>query len=60
MMVEKLVVPMALRVLREQVSPGTMPAAFLDKHLIIINQTEAQKLGVKIPEEILQQAVAVY
>jgi ABC-type uncharacterized transport system substrate-binding protein len=51
---------MALRVLREQVSPGTMPAAFLDKYLIIINQTEAQKLGVNIPEEILQQAVAVY
>lgn len=60
MMVEKLVVPMALRVLREQVSPGTMPAAFLDGSLIIINQTEAQKLGVNIPEEILQQAVAVY
>jgi ABC-type uncharacterized transport system substrate-binding protein len=37
-----------------------MPAAFLDKYLIIINQTEAQKLGVNIPEEILQQAVAVY
>lgn len=59
-MAEQLVIPMALRVLREGVSPGTMPAAFLEENLMVVNQTEAQKLGIEIPSEILQQATAIY
>lgn len=49
----QLVVPMALRVLRESISPGAMPVAFLEKNLMVVNQTEAEKLGVDIPQEIL-------
>lgn len=60
LMVEKLVAPMALRILREGVSPGSMPAAFLDENLMFINLTEAEKLGIRIPEEILKQAVEIY
>jgi len=60
LMAEQLVTPMALRVLREGVSPGTMPVAFLEENLMVVNQTEAQKLGLDIPQEILQQATAIY
>lgn len=60
LMVEKLIVPMALRVLRERVRPGSMPAAFLDKNLLFINQTQAQQLGIDIPVEILREATAIY
>ncbi len=60
LMVDKLVLPMALQVLREQVSPGTMPAAFLEDNLIFINLTEANKLNIKIPQEIVQQATEIY
>jgi putative ABC transport system substrate-binding protein len=59
-MVEKLVAPMALRVLREGVSPGTMPAAFLDEKLMFLNLSEAKKLGIHIPEDIVQQATEIY
>lgn len=59
-MAEELIVPMALQVLREGISPGAMPAAFLEKNLMVINQTQAQKLGLTIPNEILQQATAIY
>jgi putative ABC transport system substrate-binding protein len=57
---EQLVVPMALRVLREHVSPGTFPAAFLEDHLIFINLTEANRLGLQIPPSIVQRATKVY
>ena len=60
LMVEKLIVPMILRVLKEGVSPGTMPAAFLDENLMFINLTEAKKLGIRIPEELLRQAAEIY
>lgn len=60
LMVEKLVVPMALRVLRERVSPGTMPAAFLDENLVVINLTQAKVLGLRVSDELLRQATAVY
>jgi len=59
-MAEQLVAPMALRVLREGVSPGAMPVAFLENNLMVVNQTEAQKLGLDIPQEILQQATDIY
>ena len=60
LMAEQLIVPMALRVLREGVSPGTMPAAFLDANLMFLNLTEAEKLGISIPEDIVQQAAEIY
>ncbi len=60
LMAEKLIVPMALRVLKERASPGTMSAAFLDETLMYINLTEARKLGIHIPEELLRQAAETY
>ncbi|PID57055.1 hypothetical protein CSB45_09060 [candidate division KSB3 bacterium] len=60
LMVEKLLVPMALRVLREGISPGSMPAAFLHENLMVINLTEANRLGIHIPPEFLRQATKIY
>jgi putative ABC transport system substrate-binding protein len=60
LMAEKLVVPMALKVLKDKVGPGTMPAAFLDETFLYLNQTQAEKLGLKIPPEIKNQANEVY
>ncbi len=57
---EQLVVPMALRVLREHISPGTLPAAFLEDHLIFINLTEAKRLGLRVPPPIVQRATKIY
>ena len=57
---EQLVVPMALRALREHISPGTFPAAFLEDHLIFINLTEANWLGLQIPPSIIQRATKIY
>ena len=59
-MAEELLVPMAIRVLEKGVSPGTMPAAFLDKTFIYLNLKQAGRLGLVIPQEIKAQATRIY
>ena len=56
-MVDELLIPMALKVLREKVSPGTMPAAFLEKNLIYLNAVQIDKLKLKVPSEIASEAI---
>ncbi len=59
LMVDKLVMPMAEKVLNNGMSPGKMPIAFLKKPLVFINITQAEKLKLNIPGQILGQAVIV-
>jgi len=59
LMVDELVLPMAMRVLGETVSPGTMPAAFLKENVIYLNDAQIGKLNLTVPEEIYEKAVLV-
>ncbi len=59
LMVDELIIPMATKVLNNGISPGKMPIAFLKKHLIFINITQAKKLKLNISKEILDQAVII-
>ena len=60
LMVDKLVIPMALRILQNGISPGKMPAAFLDDNLIFINLLQAEKLNLTISQDILEKAIIVH
>lgn len=59
LMVDDLIIPMALRVLKDGISPGEIPIAFLKKHLIFINNTQAKKLKLNISNKILNQAIII-
>ncbi len=60
LMVDKLVIPMALRILQNGISPGEMPAAFLEDNLIFINLHQAEKLNLAISQDILEKAIIVH
>lgn len=49
-MADALLIPMALKVLKKKELPGNMPAAFLKADKVLINQREAEKLHMIIPE----------
>lgn len=55
-MVDELILPMALKVLREKINPGSLPAAFLRENAIYLNAAQIDKLKLKIPEEIAERA----
>ena len=57
LMTDKLVIPMALKVLQKGISPGAMPVAFLDDNLIFFNLPQAEKLNLTIPPDILEKAI---
>jgi len=59
-MADELVVPMAVKVIRDGVSPGDMPAAFLNESYIYLNATHAARIGVQIPERIQRKAFRIY
>jgi len=59
LMVDDLIIPMSLKVLRYGISPGKMPLAFLKDHLIFINKTQAKKLKLDISTKILDQAIII-
>jgi putative ABC transport system substrate-binding protein len=58
-MVDSLLIPMALEVLENKKSPGDMPIAFLKENRIFINLTQAGKINLPIPRQILDRAVIV-
>ena len=60
LMVDKLVIPMALKILRDGISPGEMPVAFLNDNLIFINLIQAEKLNLTITQDILEKAIIVH
>jgi putative ABC transport system substrate-binding protein len=59
LMVDKLLIPMALAVLKEGKNPGDFPIAFLKENRIFINTAQAETLNIKIPGNILEKAVIV-
>lgn len=59
LMVDKLVIPMALKILQDGISPGQMPVEFLDENLIFINLLQAEKLDLAISQDILEKAIIV-
>jgi putative ABC transport system substrate-binding protein len=58
-MVDSLVIPMALEVLENKRSPGDMPIAFLKKNRVFINLSQAGKINLHIPKQILDRAVII-
>ncbi len=60
LMTDKLVIPMALKVLKKGISPGEMPVAFLDDNLIFFNLPKTEKLNLTIPPDILEKAIIIH
>jgi len=59
LMVDKLLIPMTLAVLKEGKNPGDFPIAFLKENRIFVNVAQAETLNIKIPANILEKAVIV-
>jgi putative ABC transport system substrate-binding protein len=59
LMVDKLLIPMAVSVLKEGKNPGDFPIAFLKENQIFINISQADALDIRIPGIILEKAVIV-
>ncbi len=59
-MIDKLIVPMAYKILQEGVPPGSMPVVFLDEPFIYLNMTQADKLGISVRNDIKNKAVKTY
>lgn len=58
-MVDELILPMALRVLREKISPGSLPAAFLKENVVYLNPSQIDRLGLTVPNDILGKAIRI-
>jgi putative tryptophan/tyrosine transport system substrate-binding protein len=52
-MADSCLIPMARKVLLDNVSPGDMPVAFLKQKKLFLNTCQAEKLGLEIPLQIL-------
>jgi len=59
-MADELLLPMAIDVLENKVSPGSLPAAFLEKNELFVNRAQAQRFGLTIPPELGQAHDVVY
>lgn len=57
---DELLLPMAARVLKDKVSPGSMPAAFLEKNSLFVNRLQAQRFKVYIPSKFKKDHDVVY
>lgn len=60
LMVDELIIPMVLKVLKNGASPGEMPVAFLDDNLIFLNFSQVKKLNLTIPPDIREKAILVH
>lgn len=58
-MADRLLIPMALKVLLENVAPGDMPAAFLEQKILFINTCQAKKLGLEMPFQIMMDTYEI-
>ena len=56
LMVDRLILPMALKTMKEKVDPGTMPAGFLKENIINLNAQQIEKLKLKVPHKISRKA----
>ena len=59
-MAEELLLPMAVKVLRDGVSPGAFPAAFLEKNSLFVNRSKARRFGLTIPPKIEMEYDVIY
>jgi putative ABC transport system substrate-binding protein len=59
-MAEELLLPMAFKVLEDHVSPGQLPAAFLEKNSLFVNRSQCRRLGLSIPPEIEQENDVIF
>ncbi len=59
-MADELLLPMAVKVLKEKVSPGELPAVFLKKNKLFFNRSQAERLKLSIPPELEQEHDVVY
>jgi putative tryptophan/tyrosine transport system substrate-binding protein len=50
-MADRCLIPMARKVLLDNVSPGDMPVAFLEQKKLFLNTCQAKNLGLEIPLE---------
>ena len=59
-MADELLLPMAVKVLEDNVNPGSMPAAFLDRNSLFVNRLQAQRFRFTIPAHLQQEHDVVY
>ncbi len=59
-MADELLLPMAAKVLEHKVSPGTLPAAFLEKNSLFVNRAQARRFSLVIPPELEKEHDVVY
>ena len=57
---DELLLPMVVKVLRDQASPGSMPAAFLKKHSLFVNRPQARRFKLRIPLKLKKEHDVVY
>lgn len=59
-MADELLLPMAVKVLEHNVSPGALPAAFLEKNSLFVNRAQARRFSLVIPPELEKAHDVVY
>lgn len=59
-MADELLLPMAAKVLEHNVSPGTLPAAFLEKNSLFVNRAQVRRFSLAIPPEFEKEHDVVY
>lgn len=57
---DELLLPMAEKVLKDKVSPGSMPAAFLEKNSLFVNRLQVQRFKLRIPLKLKNEHDVVY
>jgi putative tryptophan/tyrosine transport system substrate-binding protein len=57
---DELLLPMAVKVLKDRASPGSMPAAFLEKPSLFVNRLQARRFKLRISPEIKKKQAIVY
>jgi ABC-type uncharacterized transport system substrate-binding protein len=56
-MVDRLLIPMAIKVLHGNVNPGDLPPAFLRKNLVYLNARQIKRLHLQVPPHFSQKAI---
>jgi ABC-type uncharacterized transport system substrate-binding protein len=60
LMADRLILPMALKTMKEKVDRGTMPAGFLKENIIHLNAQQIEKLKLKIPHKKSRALILLY
>ena len=59
LMVDELLIPMSVSVLKKEKTPGQIPIGFLKRNSVFINQSQTELLDLSIPTAILSQAMLI-